>query len=80
MNLQKASPHELQVESFWESIICLSMRGIELADFMCRDSMDMQYMIIQKYLSKSQNSKLVSLYDNATFIFKCFVTYNTPST
>jgi len=36
-------------------------------------------MIIQKYLSKSQNGKLISFYNNILFIFECFTTNNTPS-
>ena len=42
---------------------------IESVDSICRGSADMQYMIIQK---KTQNAKLISLYKNVPFIFKCF--------
>ena len=46
---------------------------LEMVDSMCRDSVDTQYMI------KSQNGKLVNLYDNLLFIFECFMTYNTST-
>ena len=41
---------------------------IESVDSICRDSVDMQY-IIQK---NSQNLKNSKFYDNLPFIFKCF--------
>jgi len=49
---------------------------IELVDSTCKDSAYTQHMIIQKNL---KNGKLVSLYDNIPYYFKCFMTYNTPS-
>jgi len=49
--------------------------GKRMVDSTCRDSMDMQYIKISQNL---KNGKLISLYDNLPFIFKCFMTYNTP--
>lgn len=45
---------------------------IELVDFTCRDSVDTQYMMMQKNLLKI--SKTVN---NIQFIFKCFMAYKT---
>jgi len=36
-------------------------------------------MTIQKISQNLKNSKLISLYNNALFIFKCFLTNKTPS-
>jgi len=45
---------------------------IESVDLICRDSVDTQYMAIQKISQNLKNSKLISLDNNVPFNFKCF--------
>ena len=40
-------------------------------DSICRDSVDIQYKIIQKKSQNLKNGKLIGLYNNVPFIFKC---------
>jgi len=43
--------------------VSIHERIIETVDFICRDSVDMQYMIIQKLSQNLKNSKVRSLYN-----------------
>ena len=45
---------------------------IESVDSICRNSADTQYVIMQKIFQNLKNSKLINLYNNVSFIFKCF--------
>ena len=44
---------------------------VESVDSICRDSVDMQNMIIQRISQNLKNSQVRSLYNNVSFIFNC---------
>ena len=76
LHLYMLSPHGLAAYICWTSL-CAACFFIESVDSICRDSANMQYIKVSQNL-KNENGKLVSLYDNLPFIFKCFMTYNAP--